>query len=87
MRHYLYRFMALMKLIFYGLLIYLLYKLIFDFVIPVSKATGQIKSKIKEAQDQQRRYYEQQQQAEAQQQTQQSTAPKDAEYIDFEEIK
>jgi sortase (surface protein transpeptidase) len=77
----------MIKLIFYGILIYILYKLVFEFIIPVSKATGQIKSKIKEAQEQQRRFHEQQQQAEAQQQFQQKTPPTDTEYIDFEEIR
>jgi hypothetical protein len=77
----------MVKLIFYGILIYVLYKLVFDFIIPVSRATGQIKSKIKEAQEQQRRSHEQQQQAETQQQFQQKTPPPDAEYIDFEEVR
>jgi hypothetical protein len=76
----------MIKLIFYGILIYILYKLIFGFIIPVSKATGQIRSKIKEAQEQQRRF-EEQQQAQAQQQYQKTDTPPDTEYIDFEEVK
>lgn len=76
----------MIKLIFYGILFYVLYKLIFDFIIPVSKATGQIKSKIKEAQEQQRRYQEQQQ-AQQQQQYHAKEPSKHSEYIDFEEVK
>ena len=79
--------MGLFKLIFYGLLFYFLYKLIFDFIIPVSKATGQIKSKIREAQEQQRRFQEQQQSQSSQQFQQKEAPPSDAEYIDFEEVK
>jgi hypothetical protein len=75
----------MIKLIFYGILIYLLYKLIFDFIIPVSRATGQIKSKIREAQEQQRRFQEQQQQD--RQQFQKTDPPKDTEYIDYEEVR
>lgn len=77
----------MLKIIIYGILFYFLYKLIFDFIIPVSRATGQIKSKIRQAQQEQRRYQEQQQQADSQQQFQKTEAPKDAEYIDFEEVK
>lgn len=75
-----------MKLIFYGILIYLLYKLIFDFIIPVSKATGQIKSKIREAQEQQRRFQEQQQ-ANTRQQYEQKEASDKGDYIDYEEVR
>lgn len=82
--------MALMKLIFYGFLIYLGYKIIFDFIIPVSRASRQIKSKIREAQEQQRRFQQQQEQANAKAQGPQpetKPAAPDAEYIDFEEVK
>lgn len=41
-----------MKVILYGLLIYLLYKLIFDFIIPVSKTTKEVREKIKSMQEQ-----------------------------------
>lgn len=85
-----------MKLIFYGILIYLLYKLIFDFVIPVSRATRQIKSKIREAQAEQQRQFQQQQQYQRQQDqarqqqqqfSQRNTPGNDSEYIDYEEVK
>ena len=75
----------MMKLIFYAILIYVLYKLIFDFIIPVSKATGQIKTRIREAQQQQSRFQEKQ--PETQARFQKNDPPKDAEYIDYEEVK
>jgi hypothetical protein len=79
----------MMKLILWGIFIYLLYKFIFGFVIPVSKATRQIKSKIREAQANQQRFQEQQNRnAPKQEQFQKQTPPaNDAEYIDYEEVK
>lgn len=79
--------MGLMKLVLYGLLLYFAYKLVFDFIIPVSKATRQIKSKIRQAQDQQRRFEEQQQQTQRSQQEPQQRTAEDSEYIDYEEVK
>jgi uncharacterized membrane protein (DUF106 family) len=75
----------LMKFIFYGILIWLLYKLVFDFIIPVSRATRQIKSKIREAQQQQQRFQEQRNMKAPQ--FQQKDPPADTEYIDYEEVK
>lgn len=79
----------MMKLIFWAILIYVLYKLIFGFIIPVSKATRQIKSKIREAQANQQRFQQQQQQnMPRQEQFQRNTPPtNDSEYIDYEEVK
>ena len=79
----------MMKLIFYGILIYLLYKLIFGFIIPVSKATRQIKSKIREAQANQQRFQQQQQYSAPKQERFEKKDPpaNDSEYIDFEEVK
>ena len=80
-----------MKFILYALLIYFLYKVIFDLVIPATKVTKQVKNKMAEMQEAQRRQQyaanQQQQAAAAQQQTTQATKPVEKEYIDFEEIK
>ncbi len=80
------------KLIIYGILLYLLYKFVFELVIPVSKATTQVKDKLKEMQEQQMRqqqYQEQQQAQAAQAQAQQTkqAEKKGGDYIDFEEVK
>jgi sortase (surface protein transpeptidase) len=79
----------MMKLIFWAILIYLLYRLIFGFIIPVSKATRQIKSKIREAQANQQRFQQQHQQNVPRQEQFQKNEPKpsDSEYIDYEEVK
>jgi len=78
------------KLIFYGLMIYFLYKLIFNVVVPVSKGVRTVRQTMEQARD-----------AAAQQQANANTRsnstfnsnpkldspPIEAEYIDFEEVK
>lgn len=81
---------VMMKLLFYGFLIYALYRFVFNVVVPVSKASSQIKSTLQEMQAQQAAARAQQEQA-AQAQRQAKTeaskpAPKE-DYIDFEEVK
>jgi hypothetical protein len=75
----------MIKLIFYGLVVYLIYKLIFELVIPVSKASSQMREKIQQMQDQQNF---QQQQARPAAEPQPAAKPKtDKDYIEFEEVK
>jgi Sec-independent protein translocase protein TatA len=77
-------------MLLYGLLIYFLYKVIFEIVVPVSRGVKSVRQNMeqmqaaaKKAQEQQNAHYQQQQT--------QSSKPKaesvDAEYIDFEEVK
>ena len=76
------------KIILYGFLLYLLYKFIFELVIPVTKATSQVKSKLREMQEQQQRAARQQQQAPPQDRAQaQASGDKKGDYIEFEEVK
>ena len=75
----------MIKLIFYGLVVYLIYKLIFELVIPVGKASSQMREKIQEMQNQQNF---QQQQAKTAAEPQHVPKPKsDKDYIEFEEVK
>ena len=80
------------KLIIYGFLVYLIYKLVFEFVIPVSKASNQMREKLQQMQEQQR-FQQEQARAQAQAQTKaepvasSKTASTDKDYIEFEEIK
>ncbi|MBS1627628.1 MAG: DUF4834 family protein [Bacteroidetes bacterium] len=80
-----------MKLIIWIIVIYLLYKLIFEFVMPVSKATSQMRNSIKQMQEQQRanEYAQNQykQTSENPQQQGNTVNTKAGDYIDFEEIK
>ena len=84
----------MMKLILYGLLIYFLYKVIFEIVVPVSKGVKTVRQNMEQMQ-QAAKAAEAQYKANATQQNAQTptatSKPKadsnDAEYIDFEEVK
>ncbi len=79
--------MNIVGFLFKLFLLYLLYKLIFDFIIPVYKTTKQMKSKISEMQQ---RMKENQAAADPVTHPQAKPAPnKDfqKDYIDYEEIK
>jgi hypothetical protein len=74
--------------IFTVLVLYLLYKLIFDFIIPVTRVSSQIRSKVNEMNQQQ--YHQQQRQRPSQNQRADekvNVRPPADDYIDFEEIK
>ena len=81
-------FCSMTKFIIYGFLIYFLYKVIFQVVVPVSKGVRSVRKNMEQMQKQQ---------AEAvinAQNTQNTTAnyapkeaPVEAEYIEFEEVK
>lgn len=80
--------MSLFRIIFELFVLYLLYKLIFDFIIPVYNTTKQVKQKVGEMQ--QRMNEQMQQSNNSNKQSNSSTAaPKPAreDYIEFEEIK
>jgi hypothetical protein len=72
--------MNIFRLLFELLFIYLVYKLVFDFIIPVYKTTKQMKDKIRQAQERM-----EQQQASTKPNTN-AKMPKE-EYIDYEEVK
>ena len=67
-------------------LLYLLYKLIFDFIIPIYRTTKQVKQKMGEMQQQMNRQQQQNQQFTA---TPKEKAPssKNEDYSEFEEVK
>jgi Sec-independent protein translocase protein TatA len=81
----------MMKLIIYGLVIYLLYKIIFEVVVPVSNGVKSVRQNMEQMQRQQAEAFKQAQNRTSQQQTTSSTSkkeePVEAEYIDFEEVK
>ena len=72
--------------------LYLLYKLIFDFIIPVARTTKQVKNQFNEMSARmQQMNAQQQRQSTAQQQTssstQATTGKSSDDYIEFEEVK
>jgi Sec-independent protein translocase protein TatA len=80
----------MMKMLLYGLLIYFLYKVIFEIVVPVSNGVKSVRQNMEQMQAAAKKAQEQQN-AQYQQQQAQANKPKveteDAEYIDFEEVK
>jgi hypothetical protein len=71
--------------LFSFLVLYLLYKLIFDFILPVSRATSQIKNKMNEMNQQQQNQYNSPKPNPPSQPNAKSHHAD--EYIDYEEIK
>jgi len=81
----------MVKILFWCLFIYFMYRLIFDLVIPVSRTASQLKRKVSEMQQQQQQAFQEQQRYQPNtaqtQQASTSTAPKKDDYIEFEELK
>lgn len=78
----------MMKLIVYGLLVYFLYKVIFDVVVPVSNGVKTVRANMEKMQQQQAEAMKKAQQANtASANTPKKEVPIEAEYIDFEEVK
>lgn len=84
------------KLLIYGFLIYLLYKLIFNVVLPVSRGVKTVRQnmeemqrKMAEAQGQNANYsgFTNQNAPKEAPKVPKDSAKKDADYIDFEEVK
>jgi Sec-independent protein translocase protein TatA len=84
-----------MKILITIFLLWLFYKLVFDFIIPVYQSTKHVRQQMGDIQARMRQQYQQQQQQQQQAQQsaqqQQRTAhqrPADkGDYIDFEEVK
>ena len=68
---------------------YLLYRLVFDFIIPVKRTVSNMKQNAERMHRQQEEYRQRQQPEQKPQAdfTQKDSATTDGEYIDFEEIK
>jgi Sec-independent protein translocase protein TatA len=79
----------MLKIIFYTFIFWLLYKLIFDFIVPVYQSTKQVRRQMGDIQDRMRQQYQEQQQAQQEAQRPQASANKadKRDYLDFEEIK
>jgi hypothetical protein len=76
------------KILFYGFLLYLAYKLIFNFVIPIYKTTKQVKRSFRDMQEQMQQhadpYY---QQPQTNSPAEKPAKGKSGDYIEFEEVK
>ncbi|HVX28267.1 MAG TPA: hypothetical protein VHB70_18115 [Parafilimonas sp.] len=70
--------------LFTFLVFYLLYRLIFDFILPVSRVSAHVRNKVNEMNRQQQ---EQPNSNQTYSTSKQTTKPPADDYIDFEEIK
>lgn len=80
--------MEILRFFFYAFLLYLAFRLVFDFIIPVYKTTKRVRKGFREMQDRMNQHtgqYQQQENHSKQNQTNNKTDAGD--YIDFEEIK
>ena len=76
------------RILLYAFLTYLLYKIIFDLIIPVYKTTRQMKKGFREMSAKMNEYGKTQQQDHTMQNNGQSDSQKPAgDYIEFEEVK
>jgi hypothetical protein len=79
---------ALIKYLFYGFLLYIWYKFIFRFVIPVYKTTKQVKKQFGDMQQKMQEQFQQQTQFNTSTtSTADTQKPSSKDYIDFEEVK
>jgi len=76
----------ILRFLFYVFLIYLGYKLLFDFIIPVYRTTKKVKRGFREMQERMQQGPEQYQQNKSPEKNENDKA-RTGEYIDFEEIK
>ena len=80
--------MGIIRVIFELFVLYLLYKLIFDFIIPVYQTTKQVKQKVGEMQSQMNEHMKQQQSSSFSSASKDdSSKPGKKDYIEFEEVK
>ena len=76
--------MGIIRVIIELLVLYLVYKLIFDFIIPVYRSTKQVSRKMGEMQS---KMNEQQANAHKDASTEKAARPAKEDYIEFEEVK
>jgi hypothetical protein len=78
------------SILFYGFLIYLLYRLVFNFIIPIYRTTKQVKKGFREMHERMNQQYQQNgahSQTTHDQESKKPDTNKVGEYIDFEEVK
>ena len=78
------------KLIFYGIMIYFLYKLIFNVVVPVSNGVKTVRQNMEQARDaaaSRQANTNSRSNSNFSSSSKPTSPPVDAEYIDFEEVK
>ena len=75
------------RILLYAFLLYVLYKVIFEFIIPVYKTTRQVKKGFREMQDRMQDQMHRQQQQQSSSPKPESSKGHAGDYIEFEELK
>lgn len=79
--------MSILKILFELFVLYLVYKLIFDFIIPVYQTTRQVKQKMGEMQSRMNEQMKKQESSSFTAQKEEKNQPAREDYIEFEEVK
>lgn len=83
--------MSIIRVIFELLVLYMVYKLIFDFIIPVYRTTKQVNKKMGEMQSKMNEHFNQSAgsggQSNTNNPTEKTAKPAKEDYIEFEEVK
>lgn len=80
--------MEILRFLFYAFILYLAFRLVFDFIIPVYKTTRQVRKGFREMHERMNQHTEQyRQQENYTRQNQNNNKTDTSDYIDFEEIK
>ena len=77
----------MLRYLFYAFLIYLAYRLIFHFIIPIYKTTKQVKKQFREMHGQMEDHLNQQTNQQTMPPKQEDKKAQAGDYIDFEEVK
>jgi len=77
--------MALSEIFFLAIVFYLLYRFVFNFIVPVARTTRHVRQQFRNMQDAQESMH--QQQARSTEPERPAKQPPAGEYIDFEEVK
>jgi hypothetical protein len=76
-----------LEIVLEGLFIYFLYRLVFDFIIPIYRSTKKVKNHMEEMQHRMQDSLRQHQQRQSATPPQQARPVREGEYIDYEEVK
>jgi sortase (surface protein transpeptidase) len=79
--------MSVFRVLFELFVLYLLYKLVFDFIIPIYQTTKSVKQKMTEMHQRMNEQAKQQQPSQYQPTKETSPKPGKEDYIEFEEVK
>ena len=79
--------MGIFRILFELFVLYLVYKLIFDFIIPVYQTTRQVKQKVGEMQEKMKEHLKKQENQFSSTSKEKPAKPTREDYIEYEEVK